>query len=420
MQRNCTKQHSIQPFEKRVYLASPTMHGDELKYINEAFATNWVSTVGENIDRIEERFSELLHKRWSVALSSGTGAMHMAIKACAEKLYGTPKAGEGTLIGKKVFCSDLTFAATVNPLLYEGGEPILIDSEYDTWNMDPVALERAFRLYPEVKMVVIVHLYGTPAKMEQIREICDRNGALLVEDAAEALGASCNGKPLGSFGDIGVISFNGNKIITGSCGGLIVTDSEEDMRRIRKWSTQSREPVAWYQHTELGYNYRMSNLIAGVIRGQIPYLQEHIVRKRLLYEYYRNHFEGLPVSMNPYDRSEGVPNHWLSCLLIQKEAMCEQRRTETSASFVHEPGKSCPTEILCRLSALNIEGRPVWKPMHLQPIFRKFNFVNADGSPDLDVGADLFARGLCLPSDIKMKTDQMDVIIDVIRQCFSE
>ena len=272
MEKKCTRL----PFDQRVYLASPTMHGDELKYITEAFATNWVSTVGENIDCVESALSQILRKRYSVALSSGTGALHMAIKCCAEKLYGKSESGAGTLAGKKVFCSDLTFAATINPVLYEGGEPVLIDSEYDTWNMDPIALERAFERYPDVRLVVLVHLYGTPAKMDQICSICKRHGALLVEDAAEALGASYRGEPLGSFGNIGVISFNGNKIITGSCGGLIVTDDRDDMLRIRKWSTQSREPVAWYQHTDIGYNYRMSNLIAGVIRGQLPHLQEHI------------------------------------------------------------------------------------------------------------------------------------------------
>ena len=293
----------------------------------------------------------------------------MAIKCCAEKLYGKPESDAGTLAGKKVFCSDLTFAATINPVLYEGGEPVLIDSEYDTWNMDPIALERAFERYPDVRLVVLVHLYGTPAKMDQICSICKRHGALLVEDAAEALGASYRGEPLGSFGDIGVISFNGNKIITGSCGGLIVTDDREDMLRIRKWSTQSREPVAWYQHTEVGYNYRMSNLIAGVIRGQLPYLQEHIDKKRAIYEFYREQLRDLPLSMNPFEIGEGIPNHWLSCLLISKEAMCEQRRTDDAASYTHRSGKTCPTEIHERLSALNIEARPVWKPMHLQPIF---------------------------------------------------
>ena len=414
MEKKCTRL----PFDQRVYLASPTMHGDELKYITEAFATNWVSTVGENIDCVESALSQILRKRYSVALSSGTGALHMAIKCCAEKLYGKSESGAGTLAGKKVFCSDLTFAATINPVLYEGGEPVLIDSEYDTWNMDPIALERAFERNPDVKLVVLVHLYGTPAKMDQICSICKRHGALLVEDAAEALGASYRGEPLGSFGDIGVISFNGNKIITGSCGGLIVTDDREDMLRIRKWSTQSREPVAWYQHTEVGYNYRMSNLIAGVIRGQLPYLQEHIDKKRAIYEFYREQLRDLPLSMNPFEIGEGIPNHWLSCLLISKEAMCEQRRTDDAASYTHRSGKTCPTEIHERLSALNIEARPVWKPMHLQPIFSGYSFVNADGRPETDVGADLFQRGLCLPSDIKMTPEQMETVAQTIRRCF--
>lgn len=412
-------QEFVQPLLHRIYLASPTMHGDELKYINEAFATNWVSTVGENINSVEQSFCGLLGKPYTVALSSGTAALHMAIRSCAEQIYGRPEAGEGALAGRKVFCSDLTFAATVNPILYEAGEPVLIDSEPSTWNMDPDALERAFSRYPETKLVVVVHLYGTPAQIDRILEICHAHQALLVEDAAEALGATYRGKPLGSYGDIGVISFNGNKIITGSCGGLIVTDDEKAMQRIRKWSTQSREPVSWYQHTELGFNYRMSNLVAGVIRGQLPHLQEHVEKKIQIYNYYRDHLKDLPLTMNPFPKDCSVPNHWLSCAVIHPKAMCKQVRTEDSVSFVHEAGKSCPTEILDRLAALNIEGRPVWKPMHMQPFFKKYAFVNADGDPRTDFGADAFARGFCLPSDIKMQTDEMDVIIDVIHQCFS-
>ena len=414
MEKKCTRL----PFDQRVYLASPTMHGDELKYITEAFATNWVSTVGENIDCVESALSQILRKRYSVALSSGTGALHMAIKCCAEKLYGKSESGAGTLAGKKVFCSDLTFAATINPVLYEGGEPVLIDSEYDTWNMDPIALERAFERYPDVRLVVLVHLYGTPAKMDQICSICKRHGALLVEDAAEALGASYRGEPLGSFGDIGVISFNGNKIITGSCGGLIVTDDRDDMLRIRKWSTQSRDPAPWYQHTELGYNYRMSNLVAGVIRGQLPHLQEHIDLKTGLYLKYKEGLKDLPLTMNPYEDGF-LPNHWLSCILIDRDAICDQSRSDLNATYLSETGKSCPTEILEALASINAEGRPIWKPMHLQPIFRDYPFINADGIEGHDVGADLFHRGLCLPSDIKMTNEQISMIIDVIRSCFN-
>ena len=407
-------------FEKRVYLASPTMHGDELDYIHDAFTSNWVSTIGENINVVESSFAQMIGKPYAVALSAGTGALHLAVRACAERLYGTPASGRGSLIGKKVFCSDLTFAATVNPVLYEGGEPIFIDSEYATWNMDPEALERAFQIYPDVRMVVVVHLYGTPAQIDRIREICDRHQALMVEDAAESLGATYQGKQTGSFGDIGVISFNGNKIITGSCGGLIITDNRDDMLRIRKWSTQSRDPAAWYQHTELGYNYRMSNIVAGVIRGQLPYLQAHIREKQRIYNTYREGLHKLPVSMNPYDAAVSTPNHWLSCLLIDREAMCGQTRTDETASYQPEPGKSCPTELLEAIAALNAEGRPIWKPMHLQPIYQNFDFINADGSAERDVGADIFRRGICLPSDIKMTPAQMEVILGAVAACFSE
>lgn len=403
-------------FDSRVYLASPTMHQEEQHYIEEAFRTNWVSTVGANLDRMEELLSELIGRPYAVALASGTAALHMAIRAAAVKLYGEPGPSRLSLKGKRVFCSDLTFAASVNPVIYEGGEPIFIDSEYETWNMDPEALERAFRLYPEVKLVVMVHLYGTPARIRQIRALCDAHNALLIEDAAESLGTVYRGRQTGSFGDLGVISFNGNKIITGSCGGALLCDDEQTMRRVRKWSTQSREPVAWYQHREIGYNYRLSNLIAGVIRGQIPWLGEHKARKTALYERYRDGLRGLPLRMNPYEQELAEPNHWLSCVLIDREAMCPQRRDAERAEYTHTGGKSCPTEILEAIAALNAEGRPIWKPMHLQPVYGAYPFVPAEDGRD--VGADLFARGLCLPSDIKMKDWQQERIIEVIRDCF--
>lgn len=404
------------PFENKLYLASPNMHGEELAYIQEAFETNWVSTVGENINQVEAQLARLIGRSRAVATSSGTAALHLAVRACAVRLYGEPDPVAGSLAGKRVFCSDLTFAATVNPVLYEGGEPVFIDSEYETWNMDPAALERAFARYPDVKLVILVHLYGTPAKLEQICEICRRHGALLIEDAAESLGASYDGRQTGSFGDISVISFNGNKIITGSCGGMVLCDDLSYESSMRKWSTQSREPVAWYQHRELGYNYRMSNLIAGVIRGQLQWLEEHKARKRRIYEQYREALHGLPVCPNPFDGIRSVPNHWLSCLLIEREAMCSQTRTVDRALYTPEAGKSCPTQILETIASLNAEGRPIWKPMHLQPIYRPFSFVAAEEG--LDVGADLFARGLCLPSDIKMTEEQQRVVAEAVRACF--
>ncbi len=407
------------------------MHGEELTYMKEAYETNWMSTVGANINEIEKMICEKLGCRNAIALSAGTAALHLGIRLAAEKLYGQARVGHGTLEGKKVFCSDMTFDATVNPVAYEGGEAVFIDSEYETWNMSPKALEKAFEIYPDVKLVVIAHLYGTPGKLAEIVDICKKHGALIVEDAAESLGATYDGKQTGMFGDIGVISFNGNKIITGSSGGMLLLDDDEDANKIRKWSTQSREDASWYQHEELGYNYRMSNVIAGVIRGQIPYLEEHIAQKKAIYERYKEGLKDLPVSMNPFDEKRSVPNYWLSCLLIDKDAMCKQVRGEKDVLYLTEPGKSCPTEIFETIAKYNAEGRPIWKPMHMQPIYRMHGFVTENGTGRarsnayidegavLDVGMDIFDRGLCLPSDNKMTVDQQDVIIEIIKRCFS-
>lgn len=415
---------NIQPFEKKVWLSSPTMHGDELKYMAEAYETNWMSTVGKNIDEVERLVCEKIGCKYAVALSCGTAALHLAVKLA------------GVKPGDKVFCSDMTFDATVNPVVYEGGVPVFIDTEYDTWNMDPVALEKAFELYPEVKVVVVAHLYGTPGKIGEIRAICDRHGAVIVEDAAESFGATYKGVQTGNFGDVGAISFNGNKIITGSAGGMLLTNNLEAANKARKWSTQSRENAPWYQHEELGYNYRMSNVIAGVVRGQMAHLDEHIAQKREIYKRYKKGFEGLPVSMNPVDWEMSVPNYWLSCMMIDEKAMCKQVRGERDALYITEPGKTCPTEILETLAKYNAEGRPIWKPMHMQPIFRMNGFVTREGDgraktnayisggamgnngKPLDVGMDIFHRGLCLPSDNKMTKEQQDQIIEVIRACF--
>lgn len=415
---------TITPFENKVWLSSPTMHGDELKYVTEAYETNWMSTVGKNINEVEKLAVEKVGCKYAVALSAGTAAIHMAVKLA------------GVKPGDKVFCSDMTFAATVNPITYEGGVPVFIDTEYDTWNMDPKALEKAFELYPDVKLVVAAHLYGTPGKIDELKAVAEKHGAKIIEDAAESLGASYKGKQTGTFGDFNAISFNGNKIITGSSGGMFLTDCEEDANKVRKWSTQARENAPWYQHEEVGYNYRMSNVIAGVVRGQFPYLEEHIAQKKAIYERYREGLKGLPVSMNPFDAANSVPNFWLSCMIIEPDAMCRQVRGEQEVLFIPEHGKSCPTEILDTIASINAEGRPIWKPMHMQPIYRMNGFVtregdgraktNAyisggavgqDGRP-LDVGMDIFHRGLCLPSDNKMTAEQQDVIIRVIRGCF--
>lgn len=414
----------ITPFSSRVWLSSPTMHGEELQYMTEAYETNWMSTVGANINEIEHIACEKIGCKYAVALSAGTAALHMAVKLAGVKR------------GDKVFCSDMTFDATVNPVVYEGGVPVFVDTEYDTWNMDPVALEKAFKIYPNVKVVVVAHLYGTPGKIDEIKSICEKHGAVIVEDAAESLGATYKGVQTGTFGSYNVISFNGNKIITGSAGGMLLTDDEEAANKVRKWSTQARENAPWYQHEELGYNYRMSNVIAGVVRGQFPHLEEHIAQKKAIYERYKEGFKDLPVNMNPYDAENSEPNFWLSCMIVHPEAMCRQVRGEKEVLYISEPGKSCPTEILEKLAEYNAEGRPIWKPMHMQPIYRMNGFVTREGDGRaktnayisggaigkdgklLDVGMDIFHRGLCLPSDNKMTTEQQDIIIEVIKDVF--
>ena len=419
----------ITSFEKKIWLSSPTMHGDELKYVTEAYKTNWMSTVGKNINEVERAVAEKIGVRYAVALSAGTASLHLAVKLAGESMYGQPEIGKGALFNKKVFCSDMTFDATVNPVVYEGGIPVFIDTERDTWNMDPVALEKAFEIYPDVKVIVVAHLYGTPGKIDEIKAIAAKHGAVIVEDAAESLGATYKGKQTGCFGNYACISFNGNKIITGSSGGMFLTDSKEDAEKVRKWSTQSREAAPWYQHEELGYNYRMSNVIAGVVRGQIPHLEEHIAQKKAIYLRYKEGLKNLPVQMNPYDEKNSEPNFWLSCMIINKDAMCRQVRGEQKALYVSESGKSCPTEILETLSKYNAEGRPIWKPMHEQPIFRMNPFITRKGNGRAktnayieggceDVGMDLFERGLCLPSDNKMTAEQQDVIIEIIKSCF--
>ncbi len=408
---------SIKPFEKKIYLSSPTMHGEELQYMKQAYDTNWMSTVGENINEVERMAAEKVGCKYAVALSSGTAALHLCMK-----LAGVGK-------GDYVFASDMTFAATVNPIVYEGGVPVFVDTERDTWNMDPIALEKAFEMYPSTKVVVSANLYGTPGKLDEIAAVCARHGAVLIEDAAESLGATYKGRQTGTFGTYNAISFNGNKIITGSSGGMLLTDDLLAAQKVRKWSTQSREAAPWYQHEEIGYNYRMSNVIAGVVRGQIPHLDEHVAQKKAIYMKYKDGLKGLPVEMNPYDEVNSEPNFWLSCMIINSDAMCKQVRGDKDSCYVSENGKSCPTMILERLAQYNAEGRPIWKPMHSQPIYMNNPFVVRDGSGRArtnayidgaftDVGTDIFNRGLCLPSDNKMTPEQQDVIIEIIRSCF--
>ena len=420
--------HHILPFEKKVWLSSPSMHGEELKFIEEAYYTNWMSTVGANIDEIEKMFAKYIGTRNAVALSCGTAAIHLALKLAAERVYhsstGVRKpdgvGSGGSLFGKKVFCSDLTFAATVNPVVYEGGEPIFIDSEYETWNMDPQALEKAFSLYPDVKIIVLTNLYGVPAKMDAIQEIAKKNGALLIEDAAESLGATYKNKMTGSYGDYGIISFNGNKIITGSSGGMLLTDDDDGAKQIRKWSTQSREIAPWYQHQELGYNYRMSNVIAGIVRGQFLHLNEHISQKKKVYNAYMNGLSDLPITMNPVS-ADSSPNYWLSAMLINNDSISNSIMGDKQYIWKKESGKSSPLEIYDTLNHFNAESRPIWKPMHLQPIYRNNAYISAKRNigSETDVGTDIFRRGLCLPSDNKMTEEQQNRIIDIIHYCFN-
>ena len=423
----------IKPFEKKVWLSSPTMHGDEQHWVDDAIRTNWVSTVGANINEVEKQIAEYIGVRYAVALSCGTAALHLATKLAGEKLYGQARPNQGTLQGHRVFCSDMTFDASINPVAYEDGEAVFIDTDKSSWNMDPVALRKAFELYPEVRLIIVAHLYGTPGNMEEIKKIADEHGALIVEDAAESLGAKYKLNDewveTGTLGDYNCISFNGNKIITGSAGGMFLTNNLDDANKVRKWSTQSREAAPWYQHEEIGYNYRMSNIIAGIVRGQLPYLDEHIAQKKAIYERYKAGLADLPVRMNPFDAEKSQPNFWLSCMIIDEDAMAPMVRSEQDYLYTSESGKSSPQEILDALAAFNAEGRPIWKPMHMQPIYRTHAFVTTEGNGrgrsnayiagnGIDVGADIFRRGLCLPSDNKMTAEQQNLIIKIIHRCF--
>lgn len=375
--------------EGRIWLSSPTMHGAEMAYIQEAFARNWVAPVGFNCDGFESEVLEVLFgtgrtAHQALALSSCTAALHLAIKLANVEP------------GDVVFCSDLTFVAAANAICYEGGVPVFIDSEPDTWNMDPEALEQAFRQHPEAKAVVLIHLYGVPAKILRIREICRAYGATLIEDAAEALGAAIPEGQCGSFGDFGTISFNGNKIITTSGGGMLITHQPAQREKALFWATQSREAEAWYQHKELGYNYRLSNVCAGIGRGQLKYLHCHRARKEEIYQTYREAFRDLPVTMNPW-LPDTRPNFWLSCLTVDRGNL------------------TTPGRILQTLEENNMEGRYIWKPMHLQPMFANRKFVKLQ---EAAVDADIFLRGLCLPSDIKMTPEDQQRVIRVVKSCF--
>ncbi len=373
--------------KKRIYLSCPTMHKEEQEYINEAFVTNWVAPLGPNVDAFEKEMAQYTGAGYAAALSAGTAAIHLALRILS--------VGEGDV----VFTPSLTFSATCNPIVYEKATPVFIDSEEETWNMSPKALKRAFEKYPNPKAVIVVHLYGTPAKLDEIMEICREHNVPLIEDAAESLGSTYKGKHTGTFGKIGIHSFNGNKIITTSGGGMLVSDEEEITKKATFLATQARDPARYYQHSQIGYNYRMSNITAGIGRGQLLHLDEHKALKKKIYQQYQAAFADIPeISMNPLNK-DGDANCWLSCMLIK------------------EGSGVVPDRIMDALAEENIESRPIWKPMHLQPVYESCDFITADDSGSC-AAEDIFNRGLCLPSDIKNTEEDMQLIISVVRKCF--
>jgi len=363
----------------RIFLASPHMsdEGYEQEYVKEAFDTNWIAPLGANVDGFEKELAVKVGAKHAAALSSGTAAIHMALKAV------------GVGAGDIVFCPTLTFSATANPIIYQNATPVFIDSNFETWNMDPAALEKAFEKYPEAKAVLIAHLYGLSADMDKIADICKKHNVPLIEDAAESLGTTYKGKYTGTFGDYGIFSFNGNKIITTSGGGMLVSNNEERITKVRFWATQSRDKARHYQHSELGYNYRMSNIVAGIGRGQLKVLDHRIAKKNYIFEFYKRELgqlEGVEMMpMNEWNK----PNCWLSCMTVN--------------------GKVKPLDIMLALEAENIESRPIWKPMHMQPYFEKYGFIGEGASEKI------FKNGLCLPSDTKMTVDDLNRICEIIK-----
>lgn len=363
----------------RIFLSSPHMsdEGYEMAYIKEAFDTNWIAPLGKNVDEFENELAAKVGSKAAAALTTGTGAIHLALKAAG--------VGDGDI----VFCPTLTFSATANPIIYQNAIPVFIDSNYETWNMCPKALEEAFERYPNVKAVIVVHLYGLSADLDKIVELCQRYNVALIEDAAESLGTYYKGKHTGTFGDYGIFSFNGNKIITTSGGGMLVSDNEERIAKVRFWATQSRDSARHYQHSELGFNYRMSNVVAGIGRGQLKILDQRVQKKRYIFEFYKRELESLEgvqfMPSNEWDE----PNYWLSSMTLS--------------------GKVRPNDIMVVLESENIEARPIWKPMHMQPFFEKYDFIGSD------VSEKLFENGVCLPSDTKMTDGDLDRVVRVIK-----
>lgn len=377
---------------KRIYLASPHMGGMEQEFVKEAFDTNWVAPLGPNVNNFEKEIAEYVGAKDAAALVSGTSAIHLALKAIGIKK------------GDRVFCTSLTFAASCNPIMYENGEPVFIDSEPESWNMSPVALEKAFiKAKEENKIpiaVIVVHLYGQSADMDKIMEICNRYNTPIIEDAAESLGAIYKGKQTGTFSKFGIFSFNGNKIITTSGGGMLVSDDEEKIAKARFWSTQARDNARHYEHTELGYNYRMSNITAGIGRGQLRVLNERIAQKKRIFERYTEEFNSIEdIVMMPICEY-GEPNYWLSCMTLKEESRIK------------------PLDIILALEEKNIESRPIWKPMHMQPYYGEFEFFNHN-EDEISVAEDIFNRGVCLPSDTKMTEEEIDKVINIIKRLFN-
>lgn len=372
--------------KKKIFLSSPTMHGEERKFVEEAFDTNWVAPLGPNVNAFEKEMEEYTGCGYAAALSAGTAAIHLALRLI------------GIQPGDVVFSSDLTFSATCNPICYEKGTPVFIDAEEDTWNMDPKALEKAFEKYPKAKAVICAHLYGTPAKIDEIRAICDAHQVPLIEDAAESLSSTFRGKMTGTFGDYGIFSFNGNKIITTSGGGMLVSRDGEAIEKARFLSTQARDKARHYQHSQIGFNYRMSNVVAGIGRGQLLHLEEHKKKKQEIYRQYKKAFADIPaIAMNPLN-PDGDANNWLSCMTIAPESGVT------------------PNMAMDALEAENIESRPIWKPMHLQPVFADADFITLQENGS--VGERIFEKGFCLPSDIKNTPEDMELIINTIRNLF--
>lgn len=422
-------------FERRVMLASPTMHNEEKTFIDKAFDEGFA---GRNIARLEKEAAEYIGVKHAAALSSGTAAMHMAVKLAAERIYGSTASisvsgglgKAGALHGKRVFCSDFASPTMADAILFEGGEPVFVDASDEDWSMDPEVLEIAFQRYPDVKLVMMNHAYGFPGQILRIKEICEAHGALLIEDASESLGAKVCGKQTGAFGDYGILSFGSDKIITGSVGGMLLTDDDYSAKKARSRASHSRVATPWSQHEELGEDCRMSDIVAGLILGQFQHLEEHIAKKRAIYERYQEELDGDIMYMNPV--GEGTePNYWMSCMTCESNIQFQETRSEREYTYTNQHGTASPMEIYDALEAFNVESSPVYKPMSMQPVFREFDQITLDGSKReyaefdqdgfwvrCDVGKDCFERGLCLPSDIKMTGEEQERIIEIVRSCF--